>query len=94
MFEEMRNIGEQPDEVRMLTLLSDCANSGSLDIGERTHCSITLIDSKSLIVLLGNVLIDMYAKCGYIGKAIEVFWGMREKYSSTWNSFIGGFWFC
>ncbi|KAI3901531.1 hypothetical protein MKW92_004094 [Papaver armeniacum] len=90
MFEEMRIAGEQPDEVTMLSLLSACTDSGSLDIGERIHRSMTEMGSRNLSVVLGNALVDMYAKCGYIGKAIEVFRGMREKDSSTWNSIIGG----
>ncbi|MCL7051554.1 hypothetical protein MKW94_005902 [Papaver nudicaule] len=90
MFEEMRAVGEQPDEVTMLSLLSACTDSGSLDIGERIHRSITEMGSRNLSVLLGNALVDMYAKCGYIGKAIEVFREMGEKDTSTWNSIIGG----
>ncbi|OVA12198.1 Pentatricopeptide repeat [Macleaya cordata] len=89
MFEEMQSVGERPDEVTMLSLLSACTDSGALDIGERIHCS--LIDmGRNLSVLIGNALVDMYAKCGSIEKAIEVFRGMKEKDVSTWNSIIGG----
>ncbi|KAF9663753.1 hypothetical protein SADUNF_Sadunf17G0084900 [Salix dunnii] len=31
MFEEMRNVGECPDEVTMLSLLSACADLGDLE---------------------------------------------------------------
>ncbi|KAF7129180.1 hypothetical protein RHSIM_Rhsim10G0036200 [Rhododendron simsii] len=90
MFEEMRRVGERPDEVTMLSLLCACADSGALDLGEKIHCSILEMHSRGLSILLGNALIDMYAKCGSIQKALEVFQGMREKDVSTWNSIIGG----
>ncbi|KAI3945536.1 hypothetical protein MKW92_007394 [Papaver armeniacum] len=59
MFEEMRIAGEQPDEVTMLSLLSACTDSGSLDIGERIHRSMTEMGSRYFCVLLGNALVDM-----------------------------------
>ncbi|KAK9119197.1 hypothetical protein Scep_017290 [Stephania cephalantha] len=90
MFEEMRRAGERPDEVTMLSLLSACTDSGALDVGQRMHSSIMEISSGSFGTLLGNALIDMYAKCGSIEKALEVFRGMREKDVSTWNSIVGG----
>ena len=46
--------------------------------------------SGDLSILLGNALIDMYAKCGSIERALDVFRGMRERDVSTWNSVIGG----
>ncbi|KAL5722893.1 hypothetical protein ACHQM5_006353 [Ranunculus cassubicifolius] len=90
MYEEMRCEGERPDEVTMLSLLSACTECGALDVGRRIHESIMVNGAKSVSTLLGNALIDMYAKCGYVDKALEVFRGMREKDVSTWNSIIGG----
>ncbi|KAH7656396.1 TPR-like protein [Dioscorea alata] len=92
VFEEMHQAGERPDEVTMLSLLSACADSGALDVGEKIHQSILEIYPRStnLSISLGNVLIDMYAKCGSIDNAFKVFRGMREKDVSTWNSIIGG----
>nr|DAD21293.1 TPA_asm: hypothetical protein HUJ06_022756 [Nelumbo nucifera] len=89
MFEEMRRAGEQPDEVTMLSLLSACADSGALEAGKQIHSSLLEMGS-GLSIVLGNALIDMYAKCGSIEKALDVFRGMTEKDVSTWNSIIGG----
>lgn len=90
MFDEMRHVGEQPDEVTMLSLVSACADSGALDIGEKIHCSLLEMGAGDLDTVQGNALIDMYAKCGSIEKALKVFHGMREKDVSSWNSIIGG----
>ncbi|XP_042482017.1 pentatricopeptide repeat-containing protein At5g15300-like [Macadamia integrifolia] len=90
MFEEMRCAGERPDEVTMLSLLSACADSGALDVGQKVHFSLSGMDLESSSIVLGNALIDMYAKCGSIQKALKVFRGMREKDVSSWNSILGG----
>ncbi|XP_052489045.1 pentatricopeptide repeat-containing protein At5g15300 isoform X1 [Gossypium raimondii] len=91
MFEEMKTVGERPDEVTMLSLLNACADLGDLQVGMKIHWSLSeMVSSSGFNVLLGNALIDMYAKCGSIGRALKVFQDMREKDVSTWNSVIGG----
>ncbi|KAL6143496.1 hypothetical protein ACLB2K_054191 [Fragaria x ananassa] len=90
MFEEMTSLGEKPDEVTMLSLLSACADVGELEIGKRLHSSLLKMGSGEISIIHGNALIDMYSKCGSIERALEVFWGMREKDVSSWNSVIGG----
>ncbi|KAK1563848.1 hypothetical protein Q3G72_033893 [Acer saccharum] len=90
MFEEMRSVGGLPDEVTMLSLLSACRDLRDLEVGEKVHSAILEMSYGEMNVLLGNALIDMYAKCGSIETAMEVFRGMREKDVSTWNSVIGG----
>ncbi|KAM7520713.1 hypothetical protein LguiB_019675 [Lonicera macranthoides] len=45
----------------------------ALDVGDKMHSFLLEMDVGYL--LLGNALIDMYAKCGSIEKALEVFWG-------------------
>ncbi|KAL6648736.1 hypothetical protein ACP70R_012960 [Stipagrostis hirtigluma subsp. patula] len=91
LFEQMQCMGEKPDTVTMLSLLSACADSGDLDVGRRLHSSLSERFSRTgLTSVLGNALIDMYAKCGSMESALEVFWSMRDKDVSTWNSIIGG----
>uniref|UniRef100_A0A0V0IEA3 Putative pentatricopeptide repeat-containing protein-like n=1 Tax=Solanum chacoense TaxID=4108 RepID=A0A0V0IEA3_SOLCH len=90
MYEEMRGAGEYPDEVTMLHLLSACTDSAFLDVGEQIHRSIIDMGAGELSVFLGNALVDMYARCGNIRKALEVFQGMREKDVSSWNIIILG----
>ncbi|XVF58300.1 hypothetical protein PTKIN_Ptkin07bG0054000 [Pterospermum kingtungense] len=90
MFDEMKNAGDKPDEVTMLSLLNACADLGDLQVGIKIHWSLSQMVTSGFNVLLGNALIDMYAKCSSIGRALEVFREMREKDVSTWNSVIGG----
>ncbi|XP_072977307.1 pentatricopeptide repeat-containing protein At5g15300 [Typha angustifolia] len=91
LFDQMRHFGEQPDEITMLSLLSACADSGALDVGRRLHSLLSEKCSRTgMPVVLGNALIDMYAKCGKIDGSLDVFRAMRDKDVSTWNSIIGG----
>ncbi|CAH9090856.1 unnamed protein product [Cuscuta europaea] len=91
MYNRMRKAGEQPDEATMLSLLSACTDSGSLDVGEKIHFSITkMINKEELSIFLGNALIDMYARCGSIKSSLQVFHSMNEKDVSSWNLIIRG----
>ncbi|TVU48268.1 hypothetical protein EJB05_07898, partial [Eragrostis curvula] len=91
LFEQMQSMGEKPDIVTMLSLLSACADSGDLDVGQRLHSYLSERFSRTgLTTVIGNALVDMYAKCGNMKSALEVFWSMRDKDVSTWNSIIGG----
>ncbi|XP_003558728.1 pentatricopeptide repeat-containing protein At5g15300 [Brachypodium distachyon] len=91
LFEQMQRMGQKPDVVTMLSLLSACADSGDIDVGRRLHSSLSEMFLRTgFTVILGNALIDMYAKCGSMKSALQVFWVMRDKDVSTWNSIIGG----
>ncbi|XP_022133508.1 pentatricopeptide repeat-containing protein At5g15300 [Momordica charantia] len=90
MFDAMIDQGQRPDDVTMLSILSASADLGDLEVGKNIHRSIFNMCCGDLGVLLGNALIDMYAKCGSIENALEVFKGMRDKDTSSWNSIIGG----
>ncbi|CAN8299967.1 unnamed protein product [Cochlearia groenlandica] len=94
IFKEMRDAGEHPDVVTILSLLSACADLGDSDTGKRLHFYILEKASVSSSIYVGtpiwNALIDMYAKCGSIDRAIEVFRGMKDRDLSTWNTLIVG----
>ncbi|KAJ3673808.1 hypothetical protein LUZ60_005800 [Juncus effusus] len=91
LFKKMCQAGVRPDDVTILSLLSTCADSASLEIGQRLHNHL-LEDSSlnGLSVKIQNALMDMYAKCGCTEKASKVFRSMRELEISSWNSIICG----
>ncbi|WOL00530.1 Pentatricopeptide repeat-containing protein [Canna indica] len=91
VYEEMQTAGWKPDEATLVSLLSSCSNSGALALGQRIHWSLLESCSRNgLSLLLGNALIGMYAKCGCVDRALQVFEGMTERDLWTWNSVIGG----
>ncbi|PUZ61460.1 hypothetical protein GQ55_4G278800 [Panicum hallii var. hallii] len=88
VFDEMRGAGWMPDDATIVSLLSCCANAGSLDAGRMIH-SLHL-EGRRISILIGNALVSMYAKCGDVNTALEVFSRMKKKDVWTWNSIIGG----
>ncbi|XP_059650115.1 pentatricopeptide repeat-containing protein At5g19020, mitochondrial [Cornus florida] len=91
LFHEMVASGIKPNEITMVSVLSAIATSGTLEEGRRAHeyifhNSIPPNDN------LSAAIIDMYAKCGSIKTALEVFHQIRNKTSSVspWNAIICG----
>ncbi|KAF5188965.1 Pentatricopeptide repeat, partial [Thalictrum thalictroides] len=89
LFKEMVNVGLRPDVVLLSSVLSACGQIGALEMGKWIH---SYVDRNSLKydVFLGTSLIDMYAKCGCINVALQVFHNMSNKNACTWNAIICG----
>ncbi|KAB2610273.1 pentatricopeptide repeat-containing protein [Pyrus ussuriensis x Pyrus communis] len=87
LFWEMNREGVMPDEVTMVSVISACAASGDVETGVCIH---QYIDDNGVLwmVSLCNALIDMYAKCGCMERAWQVFDKMSRKSLVTWNSMI------
>ncbi|KAI3841012.1 hypothetical protein MKX03_018243 [Papaver bracteatum] len=90
LFHQMQLVGVDPSVITLISVLTACANLGALELGRWIHCYIEKrefkIDNK-----LGTALIDMYAKCGDIGKGLEVFSSLEcGRDVITWTSVIVG----
>lgn len=90
IFGRMRDCGFDPDEVTMVGLLSACVGLGNLSLGKWVHSQVI---EKGLVVNceLGTSLVDMYAKCGDVCSAGQVFDRMTERSVWTWSAMILGF---
>lgn len=91
VFREMVDEGFKPNEITMVSVFSAISGLSALKEGRRAHefiyrNSIPINDN------LGAAIIDMYAKCGRIDAALEVFDQIREKATnvSPWNAIICG----
>lgn len=89
LFHKMQAMNVEPNEVTMVTCLSACSQLGALDVGIWVHRYIEK-HKLSVNVTLGTALVDMYAKCGNMAKALQVFDEMPGRNSLTWTSIIGG----
>ncbi|KAK4493256.1 hypothetical protein RD792_017866 [Penstemon davidsonii] len=89
LFHEMQAMNVKPDEVTMVSCLSACAQLGALDVGIWIHHFIEK-HNLSLNVVLGTALVEMYAKCGNITKALQVFHEIPGRNALTYTSIIGG----
>lgn len=90
LFNEMLSENETtPNEVTMMSALSVCAQLSALEQGKWIHAYIDRSEMR-LSDNLGAALIDMYAKCGNIKTAVELFWKLDRRNVSSWNALITG----
>ncbi|MED6180003.1 hypothetical protein PIB30_006120 [Stylosanthes scabra] len=88
MFERMMESGEVvPNEATMVSVLTACANLVRIDVGMQAHSFIKSSNIKP-DVLLSTCLLTMYAKCGAMDLARDVFNEMPVKSVVSWNSMI------
>ncbi|MED6206736.1 hypothetical protein PIB30_029591 [Stylosanthes scabra] len=88
LYREMRLSRLTPDPVTLLGVLSSCANLGAQRIGRQVEREIGLLGFSS-DPFLTNALINMYARCGNLARAREVFDSMAEKSVISWTAIIG-----
>lgn len=89
MFREMQMKKVKPDKFTVVALLTLCANLGALDQGRWIH---RYIEDNEIRIdnVVSTALIDMYAKCGFIEKSLDIFGEVKEKDRVTWTSMICG----
>ena len=89
LFLQMQRENVKPDCYTVVGVLSACARLGALELGEWVS---GLVDRNEFLYnpVLGTALIDLYAKCGSMSRAWEVFKGMKEKDRVVWNAIISG----
>ncbi|KAH7445986.1 hypothetical protein KP509_01G031300 [Ceratopteris richardii] len=90
-FEKMQREGVCPNAITFTCILKACGSMKAIKKGVKIHDVI-----KKLGVLHGNnvlstSLIDMYAKCGLVMKAQEVFDELQIRDIITWNALIAGY---
>lgn len=92
LFDRMMEGGDaQPDEATLVSILTACAHLGRLDRGKWVHTYI--MNHRKIVpdVLLSTALLTMYAKCGDMDLAREVFDEMPKRSIVSWNSMIMGY---
>uniref|UniRef100_A0A2P2IIQ4 Uncharacterized protein MANES_14G081300 n=1 Tax=Rhizophora mucronata TaxID=61149 RepID=A0A2P2IIQ4_RHIMU len=94
LFNEMRRASVELDQVVLVAVLSACAELGNLELGRWIHLYIEKslsCKSQPLSVPLNNALINMYASCGEVEDAREVFRWMPKRSTISWTSMIAAF---
>lgn len=79
-----------PNEATLVSVLTACANLGRLDMGTWVHSFIRSNNIKPDVLLL-TCLLTMYAKCGDMDLARDVFDEMPTRSVVSWNSMIMGY---
>ncbi|BFG38575.1 hypothetical protein CerSpe_248490 [Prunus speciosa] len=90
LFDWMIEEGVVPDKVAMVTIVNACAKLGAMYRASLVRYYICR-NKFSLDVILGTAMIDMYAKCGCIDSAREIFDRMQVKNVITWSAMIAAY---
>ena len=90
-FKEMQVARISPDVMSYVFILKACAIQGSLDVGVDIHTEVKKRGLLQKDIVLGNVLVDMYAKCGALERAQEVFQLLPGRNVVSWTAVMAGF---
>ncbi|KAK2651031.1 hypothetical protein Ddye_018520 [Dipteronia dyeriana] len=86
IFREM----EETDLYSFGTVLRACAGLAAVRLGKEVHCQYVRRGGWR-DVIVESALVDLYAKCGCIDFAYQIFVHMLVRNLITWNSMISGF---
>lgn len=90
IFKEMQEEGIRPEKVTFLCVLKACGILGAYVQGRVVHDQL-IRNGLVLDVMIGNTLIDMYAKCGSLEEAGKVFEGLLDRTIVSWNAILLGY---
>ena len=90
-YEQMKEEGIPPTAVTYVSTLKACGSIGAKEKGEEIHDEVTKARLLDANVLVGNALLDMYAKCGDLTKARQIFRGLCIRDVVSWNTMISGY---
>ncbi|KAI5059784.1 hypothetical protein GOP47_0026103 [Adiantum capillus-veneris] len=90
-FEQMLHEGIPPNAVTYVGVLKACAVIGAVDKGRQIHEAIARQGLLEKNAVLGNALVDMYAKCGALSQAHSVLVTLPFRDVVSWTSLIAGY---
>ncbi|KAF7840122.1 pentatricopeptide repeat-containing protein [Senna tora] len=91
VFVKMMSIGIEPDEITLASVVSACASLSAIKEGLQIHARVMKRDKFREDLVLGNALVDMYAKCNRIKEARLVFDKMPHRNVVSETSMVSGY---
>ena len=91
VFRKMVLQGVKPNSITIATAVSACTNLSLLRHGREIHgycIKVEELDSDSLV---GNSLVDFYAKCRSVKVARQKFGMIKQKDLVSWNAMLAGY---
>ncbi|KAL2478621.1 Pentatricopeptide repeat-containing protein [Forsythia ovata] len=86
LFRRMR-MDLQPDSVTYVTLLSNCTQLINIEWARELHCDL-IKQGFDFAQIVGNTLVDVYAKCGTMEDSLKQFENMEIRDIVSWNTII------
>ncbi|KAA8530396.1 hypothetical protein F0562_005105 [Nyssa sinensis] len=90
LVEMVFGLGLQLNYVTICSFLSACKQSGDLMMGRWVHVYALKMMGNEMDIMVVTTLIDMYAKCGRINTAFQVFNAMPQRNVVAWNAMLSG----
>jgi pentatricopeptide repeat protein len=90
-YESLEFEGVSANSVTLMSILKSCSTLGSTEKGREIHAEI---EAKGLLksnLSLGNALIDMYGKCGFLREAQKIFDDLLVRDVVSWTALITGY---
>ncbi|CAJ1957996.1 unnamed protein product [Sphenostylis stenocarpa] len=91
IFVRMMDNGVEPDEVTLASVVSACASLSAIREGLQIHARVIKRDKFRNDLVLGNALVDMYAKCKRVSEAQLVFDRMPVRDVVSETSMVSGY---
>ncbi|XP_059298638.1 pentatricopeptide repeat-containing protein At3g63370, chloroplastic [Lycium ferocissimum] len=90
LFHEMKNAGQKPDHVSLMSMLVASGRQGNLLNGMEIH-AFSLRNGLASDLQVGNTLVDMYAKCDKLDYMVSVFDRMLHRDNVSWTTIIAAY---
>ncbi|XP_010530995.1 PREDICTED: pentatricopeptide repeat-containing protein At2g39620 isoform X2 [Tarenaya hassleriana] len=90
LFDRMKNSGVRMNKVAAVSALQAAASLGDLKMGTEIHKYVEL-QGMFDDVLVATSLMNMYAKCGELEKAEELFQKLKDRDVVAWSAIISSF---
>ena len=90
-YDKMQKEGFSPDPITFSCILKACAGIGDIEKGKEIHDEIMKHNLLEKNVVIATALVDMYAKCGMLGKAQQVFDKLQVRDVVSWTTLMAGY---
>lgn len=90
IYNDMKLARIKPDAITLTSALVSCSQLASLEQGKEIHKCIIDNRLESNEIVMGSLL-DMYAKCGAVSEAFEVFDELPERDLVSWTTMIAAY---
>ena len=91
LYETIKLNDISPDKITYCCALKACGSLAVRIKGEELHFEIVKLGFLERDIVIGNNLIDMYAKCGSVEESKRVFEKLHIRDTGSWNALISGY---
>lgn len=90
LYQKMQQEGIKQGKFTLLAILKACSGSGTLGEGRLIHGQVVRSGLETDMVL-GTLLVDLYAKCACLDDAHKVFEELPNRNVVSWNAIVVGY---